>query len=152
MAAFGWQQVRSCTLKSRDLNCFTKFRGVPNHIRVLMYLFSSCPLLYSKFHRSSVVPVLPWGLTFISKFLGVGLNFHDFNESKQPCIAGIKRLLSLSLRYSKRRHAANQREQKVYCTWNCCRQCDCTFLFRHYLCLSPVHKQTDYKPPEIYRL
>ena len=46
-----------------------------------MCLFSSCPLLYSKFHRSSVVPVLPWGLTFISKFLGVGLNFHDFNET-----------------------------------------------------------------------
>ena len=50
-----------------------------------MCLFSSCPLLYSKIHRSSVVRVLPWGLTFISKFLGVGLNFHDFNESKQPC-------------------------------------------------------------------
>ena len=50
-----------------------------------MCLFFSCPLLYSKFHRSSVVRVLPWGLTFISKFLGVGLNFHDFNESKQPC-------------------------------------------------------------------
>ena len=51
-----------------------------------MCLFSSCPLLYSKIHRSSVVRVLPWGLTFISKFLGVGLNFHDFNESKQPCV------------------------------------------------------------------
>ena len=35
-------------------------------------------ILYSKFHRSSVVQD---GLTFISKFLGVGPSFHDFNES-----------------------------------------------------------------------
>ena len=35
-------------------------------------------ILYSKFHRSSVVQD---GLTFISKFLGIGPSFHDFNES-----------------------------------------------------------------------
>ena len=65
VAAFGWQQVSSNTLKSRDLNCFTKFRGVPNHIR-----FSCCTIG----HRLSGcchgdLRSLP--------------NFHDFNEIKQ---------------------------------------------------------------------
>ena len=48
-----------------------------------MCLFLLSTSLYSEFHRSSVAWMLPRPLTLISKFLGVGPNFHDFNESKQ---------------------------------------------------------------------
>ena len=82
---------RSSTLGARDLNFCIKFRGVPNHIRALMCVFLLSTSLYSEFHRSSVARMLPRPLTLISKFLGVGPNFHDFNESKQPCAPRARR-------------------------------------------------------------
>ena len=41
-------------------------------------------VLHSTFLRTSVVKSVAMGLRNISKFLGVGPNFHAFNESRQP--------------------------------------------------------------------
>ena len=114
VAAFEWQQPRSNTIKSCDLNCFTKFKGVPNHItsRVLIRCVYSLHVLCctaGKFHRSSVLRVLPWGLTFI---LGVGPNFHASKQRRSghaqlrtACLAvrsvhGISAKLAMELFYA----------------------------------------------------